>query len=50
MSEADYHDSSVVPFPQDSDPIDRAAQDVLITLQRAAHRAAKHAAGNRRFS
>ena len=39
MSEADYHDSSVVPFPQDSDPIDRAAQDVLMTLQRAAQTA-----------
>ena len=36
MSDPDYHDPTVVPFPQDSDPLDRAAQDVLLRLQRAA--------------
>jgi hypothetical protein len=35
MSDADYG-SAVVPFPQGNDPLDRAGQDVLLKLQRAA--------------
>jgi hypothetical protein len=39
MSNADYDDQAVIPFPQGNDSLDRAAQDVLIKLQRAAQTA-----------